>query len=325
MIKILTILVLAVVLDAQILEVKQLFNKKIVTVKSVASSLSKTFYANTELDESKIVDVTLRFSGFVEDISTDKSFISIKKGDKLFSIYSKTLAEIKAEMDLAKELGQKTIVKNLQKKLSLLNVGAGISSDYTVEVKASASGIILKKNINKGSFVKSGMLLYQIADMSQMWVKVQVYQKDMDFVKVGMPAAIMIEGLERISGKVDFIYPFVDAKTKKIKVRIVVENPDLKIYPNLFAKVQLKSPVKTLLTLPKSAVLTKGAKHFVFKPVGDSEFEPVEVGARRIDSHTFAIEKGLDAGDKVIDRALFMLDADAITNGLYDNNDDEDW
>lgn len=325
MMKVLMVLVFAVVLNAEILEVKQLFNKKIVTVKSIESSLSKIFYANTELDESKIVDVTLRFSGFVEEISADKSFMSVDKGDTLFSLYSKTLSEIKAEIDLAKEMRQKTVVRNLQKKLSLLNVGAQVSSDYTVEVKAPASGIILKKNINKGSFVKSGMLLYQIADMSQMWVKVQVYQKDMDFVKVGMPASIMIEGLERVLGKVDFIYPFMDAKTKKIEVRVVVENPDLKIYPNLFAKVLLKSPPQTLLTLPKSAVLTKGEKHFVFKPVGDSEFEPVEVDARRIDSRTFAIDKGLNAGDRVIDRALFMLDADAITNGLYDNDDDEDW
>lgn len=323
--KILTVLVFALVLNAEILEVKQLFNKKIVMVKSIESSLSKTFYANTELDESKIVDVTLRFSGFVEKLNVDKSFMSVTKGDTLFSVYSKTLSEIKAEIDLAKELRQKSVVKNLRKKLSLLNVGSKISQEYTVEVKAPISGIILEKNINQGSFVRSGMRTFKIADMSQIWVKVQVYQRDMDFVKVGMPASIMIEGLTRIEGKVDFIYPFMDAKTKKIEVRIVVENPDLKIYPNLFAKVELKSPSQTLLTLPKSAVLTKGAKHFVFKPVGDSEFEPVEVEARRIDSRTFAIDKGLHAGEKVIDRALFMLDADAITNGLYDNDDDEDW
>ena len=72
------------------------------------------------------------------------------------------------------------------------------------------------------------MLAYKIADMSQMWVKLQVYQKDIDFVKVGMPATIMIEGLERVLGKVDFITPFMDAKTKTIEVRVVVENPTLK-------------------------------------------------------------------------------------------------
>ena len=325
MIKIVWVMIFSLVLEAEIVEVKQLFNKKIVTVKSLSLAKSKVFYAKTALDESKIVDVTVRFSGFVEEISADKSLSFVKKGETLFSLYSKTLSEIKAEMDLAKHLGQKTVVKNLQKKLSLLNVGSQISPDYTVQVKAPSSGIILQKNINKGSFVKSGMLLYQIADISQMWVKVALYQEDMAFVKVGMPASIMIEGVGNISGKVDFITPYMDPKTKKIEIRIVVENPDLKIYPNLFAKVKLQSPSKMQLTLPKSALLTKGAKHFVFKPVGESEFEPVEVEARRIDTDTFVIDKGLKAGDKVIDRALFMLDADAITNGLYDNDDDEDW
>jgi Cu(I)/Ag(I) efflux system membrane fusion protein len=71
--------------------------------------------------------------------------------------------------------------------------------------------------------------------------------------------------------------------------------------------------------------LTKGAKHIVFKPIGEDEFEPVVIEAVRIDSNTYEIKHGLVEGDKVIDRALFMLDADAITNGLYDNDDDEEW
>ncbi len=195
---------------------------------------------------------------------------------------------------------QKSAVRNLQKKLSLLKAGSRISPDFTVDVKSPISGIILKKNINQGAFIKSGMLAYQIADMSQMWVKVQVCQNALNFIKVGMPATIMIEGLQAFSGKVDFITPFMDAKTKKVEVRVVVENPAGKITPNMFAKVALKSPAKTLLTLPKSAVLSKGAKHFVFKPVDENEFQPVEVVAKRLDSY-------------------------AITNGLYDADDDEDW
>ncbi len=325
MIRVFMVLLFALVLQAEILEVKQLFNKKVVTVKRVELTEKKTFYANTSLDESKIADVTLRFSGFVEKIYVDKSFMSVDKGDKLFSLYSDSLLDIKAEIDLAKGMRQKSLLKNLQKKLYLLKAGNTISSEYTVDVRAPSSGIILKKNINAGSFIKKGMLTYQIADMSQMWVKLQVYQRDIAFIKKGMDATIMIEGLDVLKGKVDFIYPFMDAKTKKVDVRVVVDNPAGKIYPNLFAKVILKGASHTSLTLPKSSILTKGKKHFVFKPLENGEFEPVEVVAQRIDAHTYAIKKGLDAGDKVIDRALFMLDADAITNGLYDNDDDEDW
>ncbi len=325
MIRVFLVLLFVVHVQAEILEVKQLFNKKIISVKSVQKAKEKIFYATTRYDESKIVDVTLRFSGFVEKIYADKVLMSVDQGQKLFRIYSDTLSEIKAEMDLAKQMRQKSIVKNLQKKLHLLKVGATISKDYTVEVRAPLSGVILEKSINEGSYIKKGALLYQIADSSQMWVVMQVYQKDIDFIKKGMDATIMIEGVGSFDAKVDFIYPSMDAKTKKIDVRLVVANPKGVIYPNLFAKVLLKGTPQPMLTLPKSAILTKGAKHFVFKPLEGGEFEPLEVVAKRIDAETYEITKGLKAGDKVIDRALFMLDADAFTNGLYENDDDEDW
>lgn len=325
MIRLLIVLSIVTFLQAEVLEVKQLFNKKIVTVKSLEVAEKKTFYAKTALDESKIVDVSLRVSGFVEKLYADKSFMAVNRGEKLFTVYSQTLSEIKAEIDLAKRMRQKAVVKSLTKKLALLNVGEEISSNYTATIKAPISGVILEKNIHEGSFIKKGMRAFRIADMSQMWVKFEVYQKDLSFITAGMPATIMIEGLERVKGKVDFIYPMMDAKRKTVEVRVLVENPKRKIYPNLFAKVTVASPSKMLLTLPKSAVLTKGEKHFVFKPVNASEFEPVEVVSKRIDAQTYAIESGLKAGDKVIDRALFMSDADAITNGLYDDDDDEDW
>ena len=325
MIRVFMVLLCTVSLQAEILEVKQLFNKKIVTVKSVQKAKQKTFYATTRYDESKIVDVTLRFSGFVEKMYADKTFLSVNQGDRLFTIYSDALSQIKAEIDLARQMRQKSVLKNLQKKLHLLKIGDTISRDYTVDVMAPISGIILKKNVNNGAYLKKGMLAYQIVDNRQMWVLMQVYQKDIDFIKKGMDATIMIEGLAPLRATVDFIYPYMDEKSKKIDVRLLVNNPKGNIYPNLFAKVFLKDTKAPMLTLPKSAVLTKGVKHFVFKPLDDGAFEPVEVVAQRIDAHTYEIIKGLKAGDKVIDHTLFMLDADALTNGLYDNDDDEDW
>ena len=116
MIKVLGVIFLVTMLDAKVLEVKQLFNKKIVTVQSSQKAISKTFYATTTLDESKIADVSLRFSGFVEKLYVDKSFMSVQKGEKLFKVYAKALSEIKAEIDLAKEMRQKTVVRNLDKK-----------------------------------------------------------------------------------------------------------------------------------------------------------------------------------------------------------------
>ena len=303
---------------------RQLFNKKIVTVKSIERSVSKTFYASTRYDESKITDITLRFSGFVEQVYADKHYMFVKKGAKLFRIYSDTLAQIQSELALARESGQNAAVKNLQKRLSLLKAGRQVSSDYTVEITAPHAGILTQKRVNPGSYVKKGALAFRLADTSQMWVIFRIYQKDIPFIRPGMQATVTITGLPPKKSKVAYIYPFIDPKTKKADARIVLDNPDGTIFPNMFAKVTINQPKKRMLILPVSAVLTKGEKHFVFKPLENGEFEPVEITAKRLDSRTYRIFSGLKETDPVIDRALFMLDADAITNGLYDS-DEEEW
>ena len=92
----------------------------------------------------------------------------------------------------------------------------------------------------------------------------------------------------------------------------------------MFAKVKLKTTNKTILTLPKSAVLTKADIHYVFKSISKDEFEPVLVEANRISTYKYEILDGLNVGDEVVNNALFLLDSDAITNSLYDA-EDSDW
>ena len=140
-----------------------------------------------------------------------------------------------------------------------------------------------------------------------------------------MRAKVNIDGIGDVSAKVDFIYPMVNEKTKTVDVRFIIDNKDLKIYPNMFASVKIKSVNKTMLTLPKTAVLSKGSDHFVFKPISDREFEPVKVEAKRISTNKYEILDGLTKGDKVINNALFLLDSDAVTNALYESDTDDDW
>ncbi len=312
-------------LEAKIVNLKQNFNKKIVEVKESNSSIQKIFYAHTSFDESRIVDLSLRFSGFVEDIYADKKFSYIQKGAPLFKIYSETLTDLKSKIDIAKQMNQRETLKALEKKLSLLDARGSISKDFTLDILSPISGVVLQKNINQGSFIKKGSLLYRIVDNSTMWVIFEAYQSDLSFLKERERCTVFIEGVGKFDSTIDYIYPYIDKKSQKIDIRVILNNPKKKIFANLFAKVTLFINRGTILTLPRSAVLTKGSKHFVFKPLKDGEFEPKEVKAKRIDSKTFQIISGLKKGDKVIDKALFMLDSDAITNALYDNDNDEDW
>jgi Cu(I)/Ag(I) efflux system membrane fusion protein len=313
------LLMVLIVADAKILEVKQLFNKKIVKVQKRVTTGTKKLYATTAVDESRVFDIALRFSGFIIDLKADKRYMRVHKGEELFSIYSDTLSNIKEELRLS---SNQFVRNSLKKRLQLLGISSTIKSDYSVSITSPTEGYIIKKSINKGSFLKKGELALQIADFSRIWVIAKAYQKDLGTLQIGDDVVVDVGGVGRYRSKIDYIYPNIDPKTKTFDVRVVLKNQDHKLFPNLFATIFVSSNKRSMLILPKSAVLNKGKKHFVFIPLKDGEFEPKEIEAKRIDSKMYEIVSGLKEGDEVIDNALFLLDSDAITNGLYDSDDD---
>ena len=319
-------------LDAQIIEAKQLFNKKIIKVKEENLSYSKSFYGNTTLDESLVIDIVTRFDGFITKLNADKTYMDVKENQALFSIYSDDILSIQNEMQIAKNFN-KSIYNSSLVKLKALDINKneiekikkGKVSSRGIIVNSPVNGIVLKKNINNSSAVKKGTLLLQVASLEKLWFIASIYQSDLSFIKKDMEALVFVDGIQKpIKSKVDFIYPTIDAKTKSLDVRFIIENKDMKLYPNMFAKVQIKQESKSILTLPKTSVLSKGDKFYVFKPTSQDEFEPIKIKAKRISSNKYEILDGLAAGDEVINNALILLDSDAITNSLYES-DDEDW
>lgn len=320
-------------LNAKIIEVEQLFNRKIVKVKEEALGLTKSFYGKTKIDESKVLDIVSRFDGFITKLNANKSYMYIKKEQALFSIYSDEVLSIQKEIQISKSINR-SLYKSSLSKLKALDINkkeinkikkSKISYDG-IKVYSPINSIVLKKNINTSSAVKKGQLLLQLANIDKLWFIAKIYQKDLSFIKENMSAKIYIDGISNnINSKVDFIYPTVDEKTKTVDVRFIIENKELKIYPNMFASVKLKTSNKTRLTLPKTAVLTKGENNYVFKPVSKKEFEPVKVEVKRISSSKYEILDGLDKNDEVINNALFLLDSDAVTNALYETGEDDDW
>jgi len=319
-------------LNAEILQVEQIFNKKTTTVKKELITASKSFYGQTVFDEKKVYDIVTRFDGYVTKLNANEKYKYIKKGQALFDIYSDDIVSIQQELQIGKKVN-KSLVSSSIEKLKSLDLNNSViekikSSKKVIKdipVLSPTSGIVLQKNINDGSFVKKGKLLLQIASLDELWFIASVYQKDLSYIKKGMEAKIYIDGIAKpINSKVDFIYPDVDEKTKSVNVRFIIPNKDLKLYTNMFAKVDIAYEQKQMLTLPKTAVLRKGNKYFVFEYLSKSEYEPIEIKAKRISSNRYEILSGLDEGQKVINNALFLLDSDAITNGLY-SSDDEDW
>jgi Cu(I)/Ag(I) efflux system membrane fusion protein len=311
-------------LNGQIIDVKQLFNKKVTTVKEERVHETKSYYGETLFSEDSIKDVVLRFDGYVTKLDANKNFMEVKRGDKLFSLYSDKIESIKKEIEITKSIN-KSLYKSSLKKLNSLDVNLNQIKNKDVTFYAPFDGIVLNKKINDGSYVKNGTLIMQIANINKIWFISKVYQSDLPFLSKDMDAKINIDGINMsFKTKIDYIYPIANNQSKTIDVRFVIDNKNRKLFPNMFGKAIIKSSSKKVLTLPKTALLTKGNKHYVFKPISKDEFEPILVEARRINASKYEIEEGLSAGDEVLDNALFLLDSDAITNSLYDS-EDNDW
>jgi len=315
-------------INAKPLEVAQLFNKKTVKVTKQNINFVKTFYGDISIPDDAIKDINIRFDGFVGKVFTDKSYVFVKKNDKLFDIYSDEINLAMSEYLTSNRNLQKNYLKKFKSfgidKKVLITLEKNRKVKEYIPIYSSYEGFIIRKNINNGSFAKKGKILFQIANLEKLWVIAKVYQKDISSIRKGMKAKVHIESVGSVSSVVDFIYPIVNKKDKTIDVRLEIENKNLKIYPNMFAKVSINTVQKSMLVLPKTAVLTKADKYFVFIPNGE-EFEPKEVIAKRINSYQFEVI-GLKENDVVIDKATFLLDSDAITNGLYNSsNDDDDW
>lgn len=326
------ILLLGSFINAEILDAKQLFNKKITKVKKEEILLSKSFYGITKIDESSTFDIVSRFDGYITNLNANKSYMTIKKGEPLYSIYSSDILSIQNELQISKELNQNIYQSTLLKldnldisKESQEKIKSGKLNNNGLVVTSPTNGILLQKNINNKSSVSKGTTLLQIASLDKIWFIASVYQEDLAFIKKDKQATIYIDGLNAsFNTKVDFIYPIFDDKSKTVDVRFILDNKELNLLPSMFGKVDIIDEQKQLLTLPKTAVLKKSDSFYIFKYVSNDEFKPVKIEAKRINSNKYEIISGLNENDEVIDNALFLLDSDALTNSLYES-DNEDW
>ena len=329
---ILSTLLLSGFLQAQILDAKQLFNKKITKVVKEEVSINKSFYGVTKIDESSLVDITSRFDGYITKLNANKKYMTIKKGEPLYSVYSQEILSIQNELQVAKNFNQ-NIYQSTFSRLDNLDISKseqqkikdGKMNSNGLVVTSPINGLLMEKNINQSSAITKGNLLLQMASLDKIWFIASVYQSDLEFIKKDNKALITIDGInQKLNSKVDFIYPIFDEKTKTVDVRFILENEDLKLVPSMFGKVDINVKKDVMLTLPKTAVLKKADKFYVFKPLENGEFEPIKMDAKRISSNKYEILSGLNENDEVINNALFLLDSDAVTNALYES-DKEDW
>ena len=279
-----------------------------------------------EIADNKSYSVNLRFSGWIEKIFADKVGQEIRRGEKLFEIYSPELISAQEEYLLAVNTYGKdnNIAKAAQKRLRLWNIPQKHLDKIISENNAQQnvifispfSGHILHKNIKEGSKVKAGADLYHIGNLDNIWIIADLYEFDSISVKPGQQVTLEFTNLpgKIQTSHISFIYPTLNPKTRTQKIRIELENPDLTIKPGMFATVRIESErAKNVLTVPTEAIINTGERKIVFISRGNGKFEPREIQTGLADDLNYYSEviSGLEENEIVVVSGQFLMDSES--------------
>ncbi len=264
--------------------------------------------------------VNARVMGWVEELYADYLGKPVRNGEPLLALYSPELLSAQEELLSAIRLGDSTLAAAARRRLALWNVGedqiAEIERSGTAErrivLRAPRSGELAEKMVTEGQAVQAGDNLFLIADRTVLWVELAVFENDARVLRVGTPVALTTDAVpgRTFRGKVSFIQPRVDEKSRTLTARIEVPNPDGVLRPGMFAMAELSPAASERLSVPITAVLPTGTQELVFVNRGDGAFVPREVETGTRGDSLVEIVGGLKAGDEVVASATYLLDSE---------------
>ena len=271
--------------------------------------------------EPSRVYVNARVNGWVEKLYADYIGKVVAAGDPLLALYSPELVSAQEEYLLARRLRDDTLAASAKRRLALWDVPADQFDSLetrgtvtrTLLLRAPRSGEIIEKNVIAGQAVQAGMNLFQIADRNMLWADLAIFEHDASVVRVGMSAGITVDALpaRTFYGRVTFIHPTLDEKTRTLTARLEVNNPRGELRPGMYAVAELRASGRRAVTVPLTAVLPTGTKDLVFVNRGDGRFLPREVKVGLRGDSLVEIVQGLTPGEEVVASATFLLDSES--------------
>ena len=286
-------------------------------------------------DETKITQVYSKIEGWIDKLYVNYTGKLVEKGQPLFTIYSPDLLATQQEYLLAikaKERlsassipevrsGALSLVEASKRRLALWDISENQireleekgEAQRTLTLYAPHSGFVIKKEAYQGMKIMPDKELYTIADLSTVWVNVDIYESEIPFIRPGQKASVALsyDPSATFNGRVSYIYPSVDEKTRTAKVRLDFPNPGFKLKPDMYVNAEIKIDGGNHLAVPEEAVLDSGTRKVVFIDKGNGHFEPKEVklGAN-MDGH-YQVLSGLNEGEKIASSSVFLLDSES--------------
>jgi Cu(I)/Ag(I) efflux system membrane fusion protein len=323
------------------------------TVKVDIRQLQKTIrtVGRLEADESKLATVNTKIEGWIEKLYVEATGSYIKKGQPLVDIYSPELVATQQEfLNALKWAKQSSEVKQEKDKNSSTDLSGLIAQDAAATLEASrqrlllwdiskdqikkieesgktirtltlyspVNGFITQKMAVLGMKVMPGEKLFDVADLSSIWVIADIYEYELPLIKVGNRALITMSYLpgKELYSQIDYIYPTISAETRTIKVRLKLPNHNNQLKPQMFTNVEIKINLGKKLMIPESAVIDTGKGTVTYVDLGNNAFEPREIKTGLRAEGYIEVLKGVKKGEAVVSSANFLIDSEAQLKGV---------
>ena len=296
-------------------------------------------------DETKITHIHTKVTGYIEEVFVDFMGQIVKVGDPLFTIYSPDLVSTQEEYLLALRsrntlknssfewvsAGSQSLLEAARQRLRLWDIREEDLERLEREGKvrrtltfySPVNGLVTERAaFHHGKFVNPEMDLYKLVDLSTVWILGDIYEYELPYVKANQTVEIEFpyaSETKSLRGKLTYLYPYLDPKTRTAQVRMEFPNPGFQLKPDMFVNVKIKVNLGASLAVPEDAVLDTGTEQYVFVDKGEGYLEPrpVKVGGEAM-GHV-AIQSGLSAGERVVTAANFILDSESRLKGAFAN------
>ena len=286
-------------------------------------------------DETRIEHVHVKINGYIDKVYVDYVGQLVKKGQPLFTVYSPDLVATQEEYLIAKRgnttmgnsdfkevsQGAQSLLDSARRRLKLWDITdeqiARLDQSgevtRTLTFYSPVSGFVMDRKAFPQTAITPDMDLYQITDLSKIWVNADIYEYEVPFVKIGQTADMSLSYYagKTYTGKITYIYPTVDPVSRTVKVRIEVPNPRFELKPQMFTNVELKINYGNQILVPQEAVMDSGDKQYVFMVHEGAMFEPrtIQMGAK-LDGKVVVLS-GLKPGDTIVTSGNFLVDSES--------------
>ncbi len=322
-------------------EGRKMIGVKTVPVSFVDMTSDIRLAGRIEYDEQRISTVNAKVEGWIERLYVDYEGRAVSKGEPLLDIYSPELLSAQKELLSLKafsgrkdstELGRmvekdtEELITAARKRLSLWDITDSQIAQIertgkpvrALTIKSPVTGTVLKRYATRGMRVMPGEPLFDVADLSSVWVVAEVPEADMQQIKQGMTVIISFEGMpgKIFNSRIDYVYPVMNGSTRTVRIRCTLNNPYGSLKPQMYATLTSSANFGRRLAVPTDAVIDTGLRQIVYVDRGDETFEPREVRTGISAGGMREILSGVNIGEKVAASGTFLIDSEAQLKGV---------